>query len=156
MLDRFEDLLVDPPLYRAEVIQDMAKLRDVGLVQEPHRLSKLGVDLGHLGLLQVVPTKVVVLPGCWPVDHGQGTLELEIEIVDLVQFTHEFLHEALVEHQVALGLGHALALSLWLQEEVLLLADPVLEALAHDVRQVPTDFDLGLFAEGPDLLIVDE
>ena len=56
----------------------MANLGEVSSLHVTNRFEELRVDLGHLGLFQVVTSKVVVLPGRRLVDHGQRSLELQV------------------------------------------------------------------------------
>ena len=56
---------------------------------------------GHFGLPEVITAKEEILPRRRRVNHGQGTINLQVQIVTLVQLLNEICDERLIEGNMA-------------------------------------------------------
>ena len=86
--------------------------------------------------------------------HGEGPLQLEGEIVDLIELPDEGLNEGLVEDDVTEVLRGRLLQHLRLKQQVTLLTNLILKILAHKVSEECTDLELHIPGHGSHHLII--
>ena len=70
VLHRFEDFAIQIPLDTTENVKNLAHRLHVSATQILDSLHELRFDLCHLGLSQVIPSEVEVLPRCRRINHG--------------------------------------------------------------------------------------
>lgn len=153
VLDDFQHSLVKTPCHTAKLVHDIADRRQVTSSHVLDCLSELRGHLRQLRLFQVEASEVVVLPRSRFVDHREGPLHLQIEIVNFVQLSHESFHEGLVEDEVALELQLVLLDFLRLQKKVISRSDLVLQILRHQVCEESTDLELRMLGKSAYFMI---
>lgn len=102
ILNDIKQLFIDFPFHLAKFVHDITDRRQVNSLHILHGLPELRMNFGQLGLLEIKATKEIILPRSRPVNHRKRTLELQIQIMDLVQFTDELFNEAFVKCQIPL------------------------------------------------------
>ena len=104
MLNHIQNFLVDRPFLLTKYIEDLSNGPHVGLFKELDSFLESGVNFGNSSLPQIVSTKGVTFPLGWLVNHWQGSVHLQIQVIGLVKLSNELLNEALIECDISVVL----------------------------------------------------